>query len=87
MLNFAEQTGSGAVMLVWSFPIQMLFLGSIYNSPISCMYMYMYMYMYMHDIGELYIDPKNSICIGNDHTSMTAPLPVCSAKLSMLGLG
>ena len=24
---------------------------------------------------------------GNDHTSMTAPLPVCSAKLSMLGLG
>ena len=23
---------------------------------------------------------------GNDHTSMTAPLPVCSAKLSMLGL-
>ena len=44
MLNFAEQTGSGAVMLVWSFPIQMLFLGSIYNSPISCMYMYMYMY-------------------------------------------
>ena len=25
-------------------------------------------------------------CFGNDHTSMTAPLPVCSAKLSMLGL-
>ena len=25
--------------------------------------------------------------LGNDHTSMTAPLPVCSAKLSMLGLG
>ena len=24
---------------------------------------------------------------GNAHTSMTAPLPVCSAKLSMLGLG
>ena len=24
---------------------------------------------------------------GNDHTSLTAPLPVCSAKLSKLGLG
>ena len=23
--------------------------------------------------------------IGNDHTNMTAPLPVCSAKLSMFG--
>ena len=22
MLNFAEQTGSGAVMLVWSFPLE-----------------------------------------------------------------
>jgi hypothetical protein len=25
--------------------------------------------------------------IGNDHTSMTAPHPVCSVKLSMFGLG
>ena len=24
---------------------------------------------------------------GNDHTNMTAPLPVCSAKLSMFGPG
>lgn len=24
---------------------------------------------------------------GNDHTSMTAPHPVCSVKLSMFGLG
>jgi hypothetical protein len=24
MLNFAEQTGSGAVMLVWSFPLYIL---------------------------------------------------------------
>ena len=30
---------------------------------------------------------RNSRNNGNDHTSMTAPLPVCSAKLSMLGLG
>ena len=27
------------------------------------------------------------ISSGNDHTNMTAPLPVCSAKLSMFGPG
>ena len=31
MLNFAEQTGSGAVMLVWSFPLLREFLDYIYN--------------------------------------------------------
>jgi hypothetical protein len=30
---------------------------------------------------------KFGICRENDHTNMTAPLPVCSAKLSMFGPG
>ena len=31
MLNFAEQTGSGAVMLVWSFPSDGNFIKFIYS--------------------------------------------------------
>ena len=31
MLNFAEQTGSGAVMLVWSFPIRHVAVKFIYT--------------------------------------------------------
>jgi hypothetical protein len=27
---------------------------------------------------------ENTVTIRNDHTIMTAPLPVCSAKLSMI---
>ena len=30
---------------------------------------------------------SNSLLIRNDHTTMTAPLPVCSAKLSIVGSG
>ena len=34
-----------------------------------------------------YVVSHNRTDVSNDHTSMTAPLPVCSAKLSMLGPG
>ena len=34
-----------------------------------------------------FIDVKFCCNCGNDHTNMTAPLPVCSAKLSMFGPG
>ena len=34
---------------------------------------------------EKYIINHVSPDVGNDHTNMTAPLPVCSAKLSMFG--
>ena len=61
MLNFAEQTGSGAVMLVWSFSHAAAF--------------------------QEYIKFLVKGGRANDHTSLTAPLPVCSAKLSKLGLG
>ena len=30
---------------------------------------------------------ENTVTIRNDHTIMTAPLPVCSAKLSMIWQG
>ncbi len=30
---------------------------------------------------------KNLAVVRNDHTTMTAPLPVCSAKLSIVGPG
>ena len=30
---------------------------------------------------------SNSLLTRNDHTTMTAPLPVCSAKLSIVGPG
>ena len=35
----------------------------------------------------LYLDPCGHNSIRNDHTIMTAPLPVCSAKLSMIWPG
>ena len=37
--------------------------------------------------GEEIVVQAASCGSGNDHTNMTAPLPVCSAKLSMFGPG
>jgi hypothetical protein len=34
-----------------------------------------------------YLYPANTIVSSKDHTTMTAPLPVCSAKLSIVGPG
>ena len=35
--------------------------------------------------GIVYFDENDDV--RNDHTTMTAPLPVCSAKLSIVGPG
>jgi hypothetical protein len=39
------------------------------------------------DLNIDFIKFKNAISIRNDHTTVTAPLPVCSAKLSTVGPG
>ena len=40
-----------------------------------------------HMYGTVRVMYPRSFCAGrNDHTTMTAPLPVCSAKLSIVGL-
>ena len=36
---------------------------------------------------EWLVDKIVRVVIRNDHTTMTAPLPVCSAKLSIVGPG
>jgi hypothetical protein len=41
----------------------------------------------VHTLIDLVIVLRNSIVISKDHTRLTAPLPVCSAKLSSLGPG
>ena len=38
-------------------------------------------------VGQPFISLCSILVRGYDHTNMTAPLPVCSAKLSMFGLG
>ena len=38
MLHFAEQTGSGAVMLVWSFPRKHIIICIINNDIIQCIH-------------------------------------------------
>ena len=37
------------------------------------------------ECGYVYVSA--CLLVRNDHTNMTAPLPVCSAKLSMFGPG
>ena len=46
MLNFAEQTGSGAVMLVWSFPTRLTAI-RIYKSTLMYKSTIMYYYFKM----------------------------------------
>jgi hypothetical protein len=38
-------------------------------------------------LSIIYVYCKEYQSVRNDHTNMTAPLPVCSAKLSMIWLG
>ncbi len=39
------------------------------------------------DFNNNFINIKNASLVRNDHTTVTAPLPVCSAKLSTVGPG
>ena len=44
-------------------------------------------FLFCLQVGQTFVSLCCTSTGGYDHTNMTAPLPVCSAKLSMFGLG
>ena len=43
--------------------------------------------VFKYEIIARYVNAVDHFASRNDHTTMTAPLPVCSAKLSIVGPG
>ena len=85
---FLQQLG---VVLGRVFPQELPYRAAHWAPPpthISSWFVFLcfFLFFYFWNMFESFMQQESFDVVGNDHTSMTAPLPVCSAKLSMLGL-